>query len=265
MVVGRVVAAGGSGGGGGGGAGREGGRRPQVRSARGGWRRRHELLRVRRRRRAPLDLDPATDGRLSALRGRRRGGGRVAPAARPLLVPPLQQHVADDGAAAAAGGARGGGVGGVGGVVVVRVVARWAPASHRGEGRRLRRAGPQRLGLVRGGRQVRCEAGTIRGHGRGVVLSDVGGSGRLLAGHGASASATAVAEREAVRAQPLVPHHVQCRRVSEPQGARRGDVSANRVDLDGTTHQKWASGRRSRLVFVLQPLANYSPPWSTPQ
>jgi len=70
---------------------------------------------------------------------------------------------------------------------------------------------------------------------------------------------------EVVRAQPLVPHHVQCRRVSEPQGARRGDVSANRVDLDGTTHQKWASGRRSRLVFVLQPLANYSPPWSTPQ
>jgi hypothetical protein len=205
VVVGRVVAAGGSGGGGGGGAGREGGRRPQVRSARGGWRRRHELLRVRRRRRAPLDLDPATDGRLSALRGRRRGGGRVAPAARPLLVPPLQQHVADDGAAAAAGGARGGGVGGVGGVVVVRVVARWAPAGHRGERRRLRRAGPQRLGLVRGGRQVRCEAGAIRGHGRGVVLSDVGGSGRLLAGHGASASATAVAEREAVRAQPLVP------------------------------------------------------------
>lgn len=29
--------------------------------------------------------------------------------------------------------------------------------------------------------------------------------------------------------------------------------------------KKWASGRRSRLVFVLQPLANYSPPWSTPQ
>jgi len=113
----------------------------------------------------------------------------------------VQQHVADDGESAA-GGARGGGVGGVGGVVV-RVLARWAPAGRRRrKRRRLRRAGAQRLGLVRGGREVRGEAGAIRGHGRGVVVSDEGGSGRLLPGHGASAT---VAEREAVRAQPLVP------------------------------------------------------------
>jgi hypothetical protein len=154
VVVGRVATVAGVSGGGGGGARRERGGRPQVGPARSRRWRRHGFL--RRRRRAPLDL--AADARLPALRGRCRSG-RVAPAARPLVVPPLQQHVTD----AAAGRARGG-IGRVG-CVVVRVVARWAPAG-RQRRRRLQRAGAQRLRLERGG----GEAGAVGCHGRGAVV-----------------------------------------------------------------------------------------------
>lgn len=172
-----------------GGAGREGGGGPQVGPARdggGGRGRRHELLRGRRR--AALDLAVDAAAAQPALRGGGRGrrGRRVAPAAGPLVVAPLQQHVAGV-------GARGGRVGGV----AMSVVPRRAPGSGR---LRRRRARPRGLrgGVRLGGGEVGGQPGTVGG---GVVVFE-GGSRRRLAGH---AAASAVREREAVRAESLVP------------------------------------------------------------
>jgi hypothetical protein len=67
-------------------------------------------------------------------------------------------------------------------------------------------------------------------------------------------------EQEKQRREPeicLLPHHVKCQRGSESQRARRRDVCANRVDLDGATHQKMAAGRRSQ-TSSFPALANHS-------
>jgi hypothetical protein len=66
-------------------------------------------------------------------------------------------------------------------------------------------------------------------------------------------------EQEKQRREPeicLLPHHVKCQRGSESQRARRRDVCANRVDLDGATHQKMAAvarrlpSRRSPITLL---------------
>ena len=127
-------------------------------------------------------------------------------------MPPLQEHVA------AAGGTRGRrGVGGVGRVVVVvDVVPRRAPGGRRRR-RRLQRARPRRRLRVRlgGGGEVRGQSGAVGGDGRGVVVSE--GSRRRLAGH--AAAAATVREREAVRAESLVPATTQISDLAGTKGS----------------------------------------------